>query len=1099
MKNFSRTFCKHFALVAGLVLTFASLRSAATPVVGDLLAEFRRGPMSNFTDVVFCARKPNPTDGHWYANFGYYAHDPNRKAWREGTKLCRLNLATRKVITLLEDARGGIRDPQVHYDGNKILFAYRKGGTENYLLYEISVDGSGLRQITTGQFDDFEPSYLPDGNIVFVSSRCKRWVNCWLTQVAVLNLCGPNGENLHAISSNNEQDNTPWPLSDGRIIYTRWEYVDRSQVDYHHLWVANPDGTSQMIWYGNMFPGTVMIDAKPIPGSDKVVAIFSPGHGQTEHAGKITIVDPKAGPDTQSFAKQVSPNNQFRDPWAFNEHAFMAALGPALVLLDDQGRLQEVYRLPEADIAEKMQLSEPRPIMARPREVIIPNRVNLTLPTGHLLLSDIYDGRNMKSVNRGEIRKMLVLETLPAPIHYTGGMDPVSYGGTFTLERIVGTIPVEADGSAYIELPAGRSFFFVALDKNDFSVKRMQSFLTVQPGETTSCVGCHEQRTRTPKFAVASTTVQALQRPPSHIEPIAGVPDVIDFPRDIQPILDVLCVKCHGYKKTAAGGPRAGQLILSGDRGPMFSHSYYMLTIAGLFKDGRNAARSNYDPRTLGSSASRLLTMLDGSHYGIRATPEQKQLLRLWVETGATYPGTYASLGTGMIGGYAENREVDTDENWPTTHAGAKVITERCASCHEKPERLLPRSLSDERDVSFWQPDMRDPRLRTSRHIVFNLTHPDQSMLLLAPLAPEAGGWGLCRDPKTKEPKIVFASTKDPDYQSLMAMCMSGKQQLDKMKRFDMPGFRPRPDWFREMKRYGILDAGFDTAEAVADYYGIERRYWESLWLKTSQPFLYASEGAKKIFSYDSAGKVAWEYPAEMSRDVWRLPNGNVLFCYNDNYAGQRNDNPGGVMEVTPDKKIVFHFKTTGQVWACQRLTNGNTLVGAASQGKLLVVNPLGSIVKTIILRNKPGHSCLRYARGLPNGNFLVAEESSNAVREYDAEGALVREIVTGFPPFAAVRLANGNTVISGQSGIVEVDAAGKIVWRLNAMDVPELGVRWFAGVQVLPNGNLFICNAGGKVPVFEINREKHIVWQCTEPLLLGHGVQMLDVTQIDR
>lgn len=261
----------------------------------------------------------------------------------------------------------------------------------------------------------------------------------------------------------------------------------------------------------------------------------------------------------------------------------------------------------------------------------------------------------------------------------------------------------------------------------------------------------------------------------------------------------------------------------------MFSHSYYMLTIAGLFKDGRNAARSNYGPRTLGSSASRLLTMLDGSHHGVRATPEQKQLLRLWIETGAAYPGTYAALGTGMIGGYAENRQVDADSDWPTTQAGAKVIADRCAACHETADRLLPRSLSDERGVSFWQPDMRDPRLLTSRHIVFNLSHPDQSLFLLAPLAREAGGWELCRDPKTQEPRSVFANTNDPDYRTLLAMCASGQAQLDKVKRFDMPGFRPRPDWIRELKRYGIMDANFDPAGPV-DCYRTERRYWESLW-----------------------------------------------------------------------------------------------------------------------------------------------------------------------------------------------------------------------------------------------------------------------------
>src|SRR5678815_4812133 len=207
----------------------------------------------------------------------------------------------------------------------------------------------------------------------------------------------------------------------------------------------------------------------------------------------------------------------------------------------------------------------------------IPDRIKPAEASGRLVLADIYDGRNMTGVKRGEIKKLLVLESLPMPIHYTGGMDPISYGGTFTLERIVGTVPVEPDGSAYLELPALRSFFFVALDENDLSVKRMQSFLTVQPGETTSCVGCHEQRTRTPRNNLTSPNLLAVLRAPSRIEPIQGVPDVIDFPRDIQPVLDSLCVNCHGYEKTEAGGPRAGRLILSGDRGPMFSHSYYML------------------------------------------------------------------------------------------------------------------------------------------------------------------------------------------------------------------------------------------------------------------------------------------------------------------------------------------------------------------------------------------------------------------------------------------------------------------------------------------------------------------------------------------
>ena len=799
---------------------------------GTLLDGFLAGPMKGSEEVVFAVRQPGK-DGHWYANFSYYAAEPTRKAYGEGGRLCRLDLRTGALTVLLNDPKGGVRDPQVDYDGRKVLFSYRKGGTPNYLLYEINVDGTGLKQLTGGDYDDIEPCYMPDGGIVFVSSRCKRWVNCWLTQVATLHRCDADGRNVRAISSNNEQDNTPWPLHDGRLLYTRWEYVDRSQVDYHHLWTANPDGTGQMVYYGNLHPSIVMIDAKPIPGSEKIVASFSGGHGAREHDGEITVVDPKAGPDDRKFARRVSRGAGFRDPWAFSEDCFLAATGASLVAMDGSGNAVEGFKLSPEDRKAGLECHEPRPVAPRPREPVVQPRVDLAQGTGRLLVADVHVGRNMAGVNPGEIKKLLVLETLPMPIHYTGGMEPMSYGGTFTLERIVGTVPVEPDGSAYFELPAMRSFFFVALDDNDLSIKRMQSFVTVQPGETTSCVGCHEQRTQTP-IPVSKPTM-AFRRPPSRIEPITDVPEVVDYPRDIQPILDDLCVNCHGYDKTPAGGPRAGRLLLTGDRGPIFSHSHYMMTVARLFSDGRNEARSNYAPRTLGSSASRLLTLLDGAHYGVKATPLQKKRLRLWIESGAAYPGTYAALGTGMIGNYDENAQINTDWDWPTTKAGAGVIAQRCAGCHDQPGRLLPVSLADERGVSFWQPSMDDPRLNTSRHIVFNLSRPEKSILLLAPLAESAGGWGLCRDPKSRKPATVFADANDADYQKLLAMCVAGKEHLDRIKRFDMPDFRPRVDWVRELTRYGVFSGGVGQT-APADVYAAEKAYWASLWYLPAKP-----------------------------------------------------------------------------------------------------------------------------------------------------------------------------------------------------------------------------------------------------------------------
>lgn len=816
--------CGTFVAVLGV---FSGAALALDPSAPAMLKNF------GVEEIVFAVRKVVPE--HWYANFGTYAnpHIPrgDSRLYRDGGRLCKLDLRTGRLVVLLDDPRGGLRDPQPSYDGAKILFSYRKDGGEHYHLFEINADGRGLRQLTDGPWDDIEPSYLPDGGIVFVSSRCKRWVNCWLTQVAVLYRCDADGKNIRQLSSNIEHDNTPWPLPDGRILYTRWEYVDRSQVDYHHLWTASPDGTRQTVFFGNLRPGTVMIDGKPIPGSDKIVASFSPGHGSTEHEGRIVVVDPKAGPDAATSVRTINDSPRFRDPWAFSENAFMAATHASLVLLDGEGRTRELFKLSPDEVKAAYWCHEPRPLRPRPREAVVADLVRPKRTSGRLLLNNVYDGRNMGGVKPGAIKKLLVIETLPKPINFTGGMDPLSYGGTFTLERILGVVPVEPDGSANFEIPALRSVFFVAIDENDMAVKRMQSFTSVAPGETSSCVGCHEPRVQAPRQTAFPL---AARRAPSKIEPIADAPDVFDFPRDIQPILDNLCVNCHGYEKTPAGGPWAGRLILSGDRGPMFSHGYYMMTVARLFSDGRNQPRSNYAPYTLGSSASKILTMLDGSHYGVKATAMQKKWLRLWIDSAAAYPGTYAALGTGMIGGYEHNQQlIVNDRDWPASQSAAEVIERRCAGCHNERSRLLPRTLSDERGVSFWQPALTDPRLNTSRHIVFNLTRPEKSLILLAPLATEAGGWALCRDPKTKQVAPSFTAASDPDYQKLLALCKAGKDQMERMKRFDMPGFRPRPEYVREMKRFDVLPASFNADGDPIDVYETDRRYWQSLWYHT--------------------------------------------------------------------------------------------------------------------------------------------------------------------------------------------------------------------------------------------------------------------------
>jgi len=786
-------------------------------------------------EIIFATREDG-RDGHWYANFSYLSPEPHKPLYGKQGRLCRYNARTDTLSILIEDLEGTVRDPVVHYDAERILFSWRKGGTEHFHLYECDINGGNIRQLTDGGYDDIEPCYLPDGGIVFVSSRCKRWVNCWLSQVAVLYRCNADGSGIRQLSANIEHDNTPWVLPDGRILYQRWEYVDRSQVKYHHLWTANPDGTGHMVYYGNMHPGGLYIDAKPIPGSGGVVFINSPGHGRREHTGFVATVSDRNGPDDKTMLKNITSTADYRDPWPLSADAFIAARNDTLVLMDNEGTPSVLWNKPEAFGNARPQ--EPRPLIKRPRERVITSRVDLTARTGRLILSNVYLGRNMEGIKPGEIKKLLVLESLPKPINFTGGMGPLTYGGSFTLERIVGTIPVEPDGSAYMELPADRAFFFVALDENNNSVKRMQSFLSVAPGEVASCVGCHEHRGRTPHNSPASGKLQALRKPPHEPAPIEGIPEVFDFPRDIQPILDRHCVICHNNME------RSGGVTLTGDRGPIFSHSYMMLTVNNQVADGRNRAKSNYPPRTLGTSASPLMKKIDGSHHDVTLTAREQDMIRYWIESAACYPGTYASLGHGCIGGYQQNKPINSDVGWETHDPFRIVVRDRCTGCHKH----IPRSMRDESGMTFWKVDTKDPRHKRARHIVFNLTHPDRSLFLLAPLARDAGGLGICKrqQPEDEEaqpfPSVasgpIFSDTTDPDYVALLAHIEAGKDFLENdLTRFDMAHFRPRKEYLDEMKRYGILPASFDTANPTnsVDVYELDRKYWQSLWWRPKE------------------------------------------------------------------------------------------------------------------------------------------------------------------------------------------------------------------------------------------------------------------------
>ncbi len=789
------------------------------PDITPRATALRAGAYGLFNEIVFATRN-HVTDGHWYANFGYYCTSPDRQTYGTQGRLCSWNLQTGALRLLVDDPEGAVRDPCVSYDAKTVLFSYRKAGEPHFHLYEIGVGGTGLRQLTGGAYDDLEPCYLADGGIVFVSGRAKRWVNCWLTQVATVHRCDADGRNIRMLSANIEQDNTPWPLPDGRLIYTRWEYVDRNQVNYHHLWTMNPDGTQHSIFFGNLHPGGLFIDAKPIPGSTDVLFIDSPGHGAVEHKGFVARVSAKQGPDVQQNLRRISKTGTYRDPWPLADDLCLAARDRDLVLMDGLGTEKVLYSLPPE--FKECDLQEPRPLLPRGREPLIADRTDLAQSNGVFFLENVYEGRQMADVAKGSVKKLMILESLPKPINFTGGMDPLSYVGTFTLPRVLGTVPVEADGSAHFAAPVLRPLFFVALDAHGRCIKRMQSFTQLMPGERQGCTGCHEERASAPRPYTSAGAVTAARRTPSAIDAGDRAFDVPDFPRHVQPVLDRLCVRCHNPEE------RKGGVDLCGHHGPLFSMGYYTLAAWGQVADGRNLAKSNYATYALGSGGSPLMKKLDGSHHGVTPSPRETAAVALWLDASAPYPGTYAALGCGMIGGYAQNNQtLENDQEWPAARDAQPVFKERCAGCHTKEFKPLPRFLSDENGLSFWTPDLKDPRLRNSRHVIFDLTRPENSLFLRAPLAKAAGGLGLCKNTNDVH-AVVFASKEDPAYRALLAMIDAGRARLEEIGRFDRPGFRPRPEYLREMKRYGVLPATFDPDKDPVDCYAIDRLYWDS-------------------------------------------------------------------------------------------------------------------------------------------------------------------------------------------------------------------------------------------------------------------------------
>jgi len=724
----------------------------------------------HFDSLLFVKRKPffseQPfMDAHHLYNRpggGLYRLSPVRP---EGT-------ATPVVDSLGE---GVYRDVCLHWDAGKLLFSFGNGndnwdGKQSYHVYEVGVEGAGLRQLTSGPKNDCEPFYLPNGQLGFTSDRSEHFVMCGGDRHApTLFAMDGDGSAVCQLSFNVFNDFNPTVLPDGRILYGRWEYNERSVTSLHDPFTMHPDGTQVAPYYGNatIRPNVVMFP-RPVPNSDKVMALFTAHHGQTH--GPIGLIDETKGVDGDEPLTLLTPNipvtgekaldSQYgwysdpmplpdADPTEGTDATYLCSFTPtvqpwlerswALYVGDRHGNLALVYRDPEISCAE------PVPLVSRPAPMPLPPAPTDTGATdaeATLLLMDVY--RDLPGVAPGAVKLLRVLEDVPRKSVHTGGVVVTAATSIYTIKRILGTVPVAPDGSANFVVPANRNVYFEALDENHREIQRMRSVVCLKPSEKRTCIGCHESRMTAPPNASSAAFRQAPSRP----TPPPWGEETLSFLRDVQPLLNAKCVSCHAYDRTANG------VILTDDLTDQFTVSYqellpYLSTANAMRWDNPDDVSAR-PPYTYGSAVSRLTKLLEAGHHGVKLTDADWQRLAIWIDANAVYYDRYESA-------YPNRRLFPDDARKPFM----AVYGRRCGRCHGQ---------DGEGGYGTWWLSLnrRDARL---------------SRALQAPLARAAGGWERCEE-------VVFTTTEDPDYQALLTSLSALRDQLAQTPREDLLSIR---------------------------------------------------------------------------------------------------------------------------------------------------------------------------------------------------------------------------------------------------------------------------------------------------------------------
>ncbi len=558
-----------------------------------------QNPALDFDDILFVKRKPSMFPHLSDQYYGWWS--------RPGGGIYRLKQFKEnnpKLACLTQGwPAGNFLRPDLSFDAKKVVFAWAryyehvadirdKQTKPNlpedafYHVYEMNIDGTGVRQLTRGRYDDFDARYLPDGRIAFLSTRKGQflqtsientqktltadlpdsYVRCGGDQyrpvpVFTLHVMGPAGQDMRPISAFETFEYTPAVGNDGRILYCRWDYIDRFNGHFFSLWSTHPDGTQGNLVYGNYTTSPqATMEPRPIPGSDKIIFTAAAHHSIT--GGSLVLLDRTRGTEGTAPITRLTPEVPFPEaeknihmfyanPWPLSETSFLVSWSQEILpahrrigldqsvnsqgiyLYDAFGNLEVLHRDPD------ISCMYPIPVKPRSKPFPLPETIKSGKENGLVFVQDVRQG--LSGLPASAVKRLRIVGVTPK-VQPRMNQPSLGVSSEETGKYVLGTVPVEDDGSAYFVIPAGVPVFFQALDEQGRALQTMRSLTYAQPGQTLSCVGCHESREATP---VRSMRAKALTREPSRLTPPPTGAWPLEYAQLVQPLWDRACVACH--------------------------------------------------------------------------------------------------------------------------------------------------------------------------------------------------------------------------------------------------------------------------------------------------------------------------------------------------------------------------------------------------------------------------------------------------------------------------------------------------------------------------------------------------------------------------